>query len=160
VHAAAGNEKKRSINMVEHDASTNQPVLTTTQLANQRTDLALLRTCMAADRTLMAWVRTALSMISFGFTIYKFLQDVNRYVRENGGVGIREKVPEISAYPSFVLGTGGLLLAPIRHWRLLKELNAGKPRKFVWSLSLTIACIISLIGLMTFLSVLLSRGPF
>jgi uncharacterized membrane protein YidH (DUF202 family) len=93
VHAAAGNEKKRSINMVEHDASTNQPVLTTTQLANQRTDLALLRTCMAADRTLMAWVRTALSMISFGFTIYKFLQDVNRYVRENGGVGIREQGP-------------------------------------------------------------------
>ena len=29
---------------------------------------------MAADRTLMAWIRTTLSMISFGFTIYKFLQ--------------------------------------------------------------------------------------
>jgi uncharacterized membrane protein YidH (DUF202 family) len=36
--------------------------------------LALDRTRMAAKRTLMAWVRTALSMISFGFTIYKFLQ--------------------------------------------------------------------------------------
>ena len=29
---------------------------------------------MAADRTLMGWLQTALSMISFGFTIYKFLQ--------------------------------------------------------------------------------------
>ena len=36
--------------------------------------LALDRTRMAAERTLMAWVRTALSMISFGFTMYKFLQ--------------------------------------------------------------------------------------
>jgi putative membrane protein len=160
VHAAAGNEKKRSSNMVEHDASTSQPVLTTTQLANQRTDLALLRTCMAADRTLMAWVRTALSMISFGFTIYKFLQDVNRYVRENGGTVIREQGPRNLGLSLIVLGTGGLLLASIQHWSLLKELNAGKPRKFVWSLSLTIACIISLIGLMAFLSVLLSRGPF
>jgi putative membrane protein len=35
-----------------------------------------MRTVMAADRTLMAWVRTALSMLSFGFTIYKFLDGV------------------------------------------------------------------------------------
>jgi putative membrane protein len=160
VHAAAGNEKKRSMNMVEHDATTSQPVLTTTQLANQRTDLALLRTSMAADRTLMAWVRTALSMISFGFTIYKFLQDVNRYVRENGGMGIREQGPQNLGLSLIALGTGGLLVASIQHWRLLKELNAEKPRKYVWSLSLTIACFISIIGLMAFLSVLLRRGPF
>lgn len=36
--------------------------------------LALERTVMAANRTLLAWVRTSLSLISFGFTIYKFLQ--------------------------------------------------------------------------------------
>ena len=36
--------------------------------------LALERTRLAAERSLMAWVRTALSMISFGFTIYKFMQ--------------------------------------------------------------------------------------
>jgi putative membrane protein len=146
--------------MVEHDTSTGQPVLTTTQLANQRTDLARLRTSMAADRTLMAWVRTALSMISFGFTIYKFLQDVNVYVRVNGGAGIREQGPRNLGLSLIVLGTGGLLLASIQHWRLLKELNAEKPRKHVWSLSLSIACFISLIGLMAFLSVLLRRGPF
>ena len=37
-------------------------------------NLSFDRTRMAAERTLMAWVRTALSMISFGFTIYKFLE--------------------------------------------------------------------------------------
>jgi putative membrane protein len=39
--------------------------------------LALDRNRLAAERTLMAWVRAALSMISFGFTIYKFLQVVD-----------------------------------------------------------------------------------
>ena len=38
--------------------------------------LAIDRTRLAAERSLMAWIRTALSMIAFGFTIYKFLQDV------------------------------------------------------------------------------------
>ena len=37
-------------------------------------DMASERTILAADRTLMPWIRTTLSMISFGFTIYKFLQ--------------------------------------------------------------------------------------
>ena len=37
------------------------------------TEMAVDRTVMAADRSLMAWVRTSLSLISFGFTIYKFL---------------------------------------------------------------------------------------
>ena len=39
--------------------------------------LALDRNKLAAERTLMAWVRTSLSMISFGFTIYKFLQAID-----------------------------------------------------------------------------------
>ena len=41
--------------------------------AKDSTDMAVDRTVMAADRSLMAWVRTGLSLLSFGFTIYKFL---------------------------------------------------------------------------------------
>src|SRR5512137_1808779 len=47
--------------------------------------LALERTRMAADRTLMGWIRTALSMISFGFTIFKFLE----YVQEQSITPLR-----------------------------------------------------------------------
>ena len=43
-------------------------------MAEGRTDLAVKRSVMAADRTLMAWTRTGLSMISFGITVYKFLE--------------------------------------------------------------------------------------
>ena len=48
----------------------------TEQLADQRTRLATERTLMAASRTLMAWVRTGLSQITFGFTLYKILQEL------------------------------------------------------------------------------------
>ena len=48
--------------------------------ARPRRDLGAMRTMMAADRTLMAWIRTALSLLSFGFTIYKILQEVEKSV--------------------------------------------------------------------------------
>lgn len=49
---------------------------TTDELAQERTNLAYDRTELANDRTLMAWIRTSTSLISFGFTIYKFFQDM------------------------------------------------------------------------------------
>ena len=40
--------------------------------------LAMQRTLMAASRTLLAWTRTGMSQISFGFTIYKVLDDFEK----------------------------------------------------------------------------------
>jgi putative membrane protein len=114
-----------------------------------------MRNRLAADRTLMAWIRTALSMITFGFTIYKFLE----YVREREGTGIRVEGPRNLGLSLILLGTGGLVAASIQHWKLLRVLDADKT-KHLWSLTLTIASIISLIGLFAFLSVLLRAGPF
>jgi putative membrane protein len=114
-----------------------------------------MRNRLAADRTLMAWIRTALSMITFGFTIYKFLE----YVREREGTGIRVEGPRNLGLSLILLGTGGLVAASIQHWKLLRVLDADKT-KHMWSLTLTIASIISLIGLFALLSVLLRAGPF
>ena len=52
------------------------------------TDLAYDRTKLAHERTLMAWVRTATSLISFGFTIYKFFDEIAP-TRPHTGFGSR-----------------------------------------------------------------------
>lgn len=45
---------------------------------DEGTRLAIQRTQLACERTLMAWIRTAFSMISFGFTIGKFVQYLDK----------------------------------------------------------------------------------
>src|SRR5579862_3174215 len=81
-------------------------------------DLGALRTIMAADRTLMAWIRTSLSMLSFGFTIYKFLEGA-----------VQNKVVDHPRSPQEVglllagLGTLSMLLGVFSYWVTLKDLH-------------------------------------
>jgi putative membrane protein len=126
------------------------------ELAGQRTDMALVRTRIAADRTLMAWIRTSLAMISFGFTIYKFLQ----YIRESESIGLHVHGARNLGIALITLGTMALVVASIQHWQLLKALQPEKKKWGVWSWSLTIASAISLLGLATLVSVVWRIGPF
>ena len=58
---------------------------------------------MAAERTLMAWTRSAVSLITFGFTLYKFLQ----YVRtEEAGEAIEARGPRNLAELEQIPGVG------------------------------------------------------
>src|ERR1700742_1402633 len=86
-------------------------------------DMGTTRTIMAADRTLMAWIRTSLSMLSFGFTIYKFLE------------GVQAQSPLIHPHsPQQVglflagLGTLAIVLGTFNYWTTLKDLE--QPEKF------------------------------
>ena len=72
-------------------------------------ELALLRTLMAADRSLIAWVRTGLSLITFGFTVYKFLQfDSQKYLAA-GQAALGASSPRVVGL--FMIGVGMLCLA-------------------------------------------------
>ena len=108
---------------------------TATELAVQRTDLALDRNRMAAERTLMAWIRTSLSLISFGFTIYKFLQELAKGEK----LPIQDNGPRNFGLALISLGTVALIVASIQHVSLMKEWrkNANSPPKT--SLALMIA---------------------
>lgn len=80
-------------------------------------DLGAERTYLAYERTLMAWTRTAASLISFGFTIYKFFEDVNR-----------NKPHHLLGYRTFsgimiTVGLLALILATLQHRRDTKELE-------------------------------------
>ena len=117
--------------------------------------LALDRTRMAAERTLMAWVRTALSMISFGFTIYKFLQ----VLQEQSTVpALRPQAPRDVGLALTGIGTFAVATACVQYWKYIKKLRPDRPYK-PWDLTFTVACLIALLGLLVFGSILLRAGP-
>ena len=118
--------------------------------------LALDRNKLAAERTLMAWVRTSLSMISFGFTIYKFLQVID----EQSAVPIvRPNAPRNVGLVLTGLGTFVVIVACIQHWSYVKNLRADQPYK-PWDLSFIVACLIAILGALLFISIVVRSGPF
>ena len=117
--------------------------------------LALDRTRLAAETTLMAWVRTALSMISFGFTIYKFLQVVQgqSMVRT-----LRPHAPREVGLTLIGIGTFAVTIACIQHWNYVKKLRSDEPYK-PWDLTFIVACLIGLLGVLMIVSIILRAGP-
>jgi putative membrane protein len=109
------------------------------------TDLGTMRTIMAADRTLMAWVRTALSMLSFGFTIYKFLETA----AQQGHLARPESPQKVGLFLAG-MGTASMILGVLSYWATLRDLrrtetfSLGRP-------TLVVSLIMTLAGLALFL---------
>jgi putative membrane protein len=118
-------------------------------------DMARLRTVMAADRTLMAWIRTTLSMISFGFTIYKFLQYL--YEADIEPPAFNPQGPRNLGLTLIALGVTALLIACIQYWNELKRLDSSRTP---FSLTLAVAGFVALVGTMALMNVVFSIGPF
>jgi putative membrane protein len=133
-----------------------QNMPTANELAAQRTDLALKRTQLGAERTLMAWLRTALSMISFGFTIYKFLQDLARAEK----LTIPDRGPRNLGLALVGLGTIALTVACFQHWSLMNELEGHASSRTKISLVLIVSVTVTLLGALVFFSIVLQKGPF
>ncbi len=72
-------------------------------------DLGVVRMMMAADRTLMAWIRTSLSMFTFGYTLYKVLQEVAAKLE------LHEAAPRNAGITLTVTGTVALILGNIEY---------------------------------------------
>lgn len=118
-------------------------------------ELALQRTVMAADRTLMAWTRTCVSLISFGFTIYKFLQ----YVRAEGASPGSAEGPRRLAMAMVGLGVAFLLVACLQFWQSMRRLQP-RLRSSAWRLSLVLALMFAALGLLALANVAFRIGPF
>lgn len=110
------------------------------------TDLAVDRTRLAHERTLMAWTRTATSLISFGFTIYKFLETERRPNRSSV-FGPRE-----FGMFMILIGLIALTLATIEHRRSMVQMRAtygNVPR----SLATIVAGLIAALGIVSLIAV-------
>jgi len=86
--------------------------------ARPRRDLGAMRTRMAADRTLMAWIRTALSLLTFGFTIYKILQEVEKSISLP-----QQQSPRNIGLLLAAAGTMAMVMGTIEYWQTLHELR-------------------------------------
>lgn len=120
-----------------------------TQQVDSKTVAAAQRTLMAGERTLMAWVRTALSMISFGITIYKLLDSLQRA----GTLLPRDSSPRDIGMLLIGLGTLSMGLGAVEFWRLVRDLRSMKSFS-VWRSSFIVALIMLTLGVALFVGVL------
>jgi putative membrane protein len=115
------------------------------------TRLAVERTQLAHERTLMAWVRTATSLISFGFTIYKFFGfEAGKALVQPG------QLLSPRTFAMIMIGTGLIALAfsTFEHRQSMRQMRAefGITTR---SVSLVVAAIVSVLGLLAFFAALL-----
>lgn len=118
-------------------------------------EMARERTILAADRTLMAWIRTALSMISFGFTIYKFLQAL--FESGKSALVSAPNGPRNFGLALISLGVWALAIACVQYWREMKRYY---PDRMPFSLTLAVAGFVALFGILALMNMLLHLGPF
>lgn len=110
-------------------------------------DLGAVRTILAADRTLMAWIRTSLSMLSFGFTIYKFLQAL----ADHGQIARTDSPQHVGMFLA-AAGTGAMLLGSVSYWVTLRDIARAQPFR-LWRSLLLVAFVMSAAGVMLFVAI-------
>jgi putative membrane protein len=120
------------------------------------TNLSLANTRLAAERTMMSVLRTGLSFISFGFTIYKFLQ----YVHESEGLPLRETGPRNMGLALMAVGLFILVLGSWQHWAFLKQIGREYAQKLPWSVALTGSFILGAVGVIALVTLLIRAWPF
>jgi putative membrane protein len=119
-----------------------------TSLSDERTNLSYERTALSYERTLMSWIRTAASLISFGFTIYKFFEEVQK-----AGQTHKLFTPRRVGMMMIAFGFLGLLFAQIQHVRAYAKLKSRYPQ-LERSLSSVLGFLILGFGLLLFFATL------
>lgn len=137
------------MSQVEH--ATAAPLKSTNELAAERNAYALTRTTMGADRTLMAWIRTALSLYSFGFTIYKLLQD---FVHSGATHAVRPGEPRTVGLVMTGMGAVTMLMGVLEYWLRMRELEPGRPFPVLRRPVFVMSLVMSAIGVFLFAGIL------
>ncbi|HJZ82133.1 MAG TPA: DUF202 domain-containing protein [Pyrinomonadaceae bacterium] len=118
------------------------------------TSLAVERTRLAHERTLLAWVRTATSLISFGFTIYKFVQ----YLEQRNPEYAAGHIFTAREFAIIMIGTGivALIIATVQHRRDVVRMRVQFP-EVQHSLATVLAVLLSILGTIALVTVFLRQ---
>lgn len=142
---------------IYQDSQISKP-LSSNDLASDRTELAKYRSRAAADRTLMAWIRTSLSLIGFGFgipTITTAIEkiDVNSHINP-----VRFSIILGLCF----IGTGmfGMALGLKEHRQILKQIESDRYTYENSQSAEIIAVALLIIGLLSFIGVLIKSLKF
>jgi putative membrane protein len=138
---------------------------TADELAARRTGMAFQRTRMAADRTIMAVMRTSLSLIGFGFTIFQFFQRLTE-----SGAMTHDRAARRFGIALVVLGIAMLAVGIAFHVSYMAELRRMRVQlkaegliraetQFPVSLSLIVAVLLLLLGVLAMASMAFNVGP-
>lgn len=125
-----------------------------TAIVLDRTELAKFRTAIALDRTTLAWIRTTLTMATFGFGMIGFFRALDdRSQTQRSGMLHQGAIKFGTAL--VILGLIATVLSGISHWRNLRKLRRDEAVLISqWPLSITVATLLSILGLAALWSVL------
>ena len=116
-------------------------------LAHKRTGMATFRTHLALDRTTLAWIRTTLTMATFGFGMVGFFRSLREQSESAKNIRLHEGAIRFGT-ALVILGIIATVLAGISHWRALWRLRRGElPVLTQWPLSITVAALVAILGL-------------
>ena len=138
-----------------------------TELSSRRTGMSFQRTRMSADRTLMSVMRTSLSLISFGFTIFQFF----KHMEETKLLTSARPSARNFGLALLVLGAGILAVGIAYHLAFMRQLRRERNQLmaeglvhgesgFPASLSVIVAVLLLLVGLLAVTSIAFNFGPF
>ncbi len=138
-----------------------------TEMASHRTALSLERTLMSADRTQMSVLRTSLSLIGFGFTIFKFFEELEK----NSGRGILSHSARNLGVGLVVLGVALLVGGLYNRFQTMRALARRRqalfddgllrtPATYQTSPNMVVSLLLLLGGLLVLLGIIARAGPF
>ena len=95
-------------------------------------------------------------MITFGFTIFKFLEAIQS--KELAAQTLRPHSPRVVGLTLISIGLFSLVIACLQHWKYMKKLKSDQPYR-PWDLAFVTAGLIGLLAVAMIMSIILRAGP-